>query len=79
MYTSYETQAHIRLHRQDLLAEAERDRLLSGPPRALPALIRRILSRMGRWLISLGARLEARYADASVSLAGTNGQYAGQR
>ena len=62
----YETQANIKLHQQDLLREAERDRLVAVASRTPPRLLRRVLAGAGRWLVVIGTRLESRYADAPV-------------
>jgi hypothetical protein len=61
----YETETTIRLHRQDLLREAERERLLPSP--AWSARLELLLARTGRFLIDVGTRLEARYATPSLS------------
>jgi len=56
----YEVDATIRLHRQALLREAERVRLLAaGRPRR--AHLAHVLARTGRLLVAVGTRLEARY------------------
>lgn len=63
---SYELHAIIEQHQQDLLREAQVDRLLAILPprsqRSSAAPVRRLLARTGRWLIAVGTRLEARYA-----------------
>jgi hypothetical protein len=79
MYQSdYETQATIRLHRQAMLHEAEQERLLDNTHRAGPgrwhSLLRwrivaplgRTLVGAGRWLVSVGTKLETRYADGAI-------------
>ena len=63
--TPYETQATIRLHRQALLAEAARERLLSTQTQSRP--LEQLLARAGRLLIDLGTRLETRYAASLLS------------
>jgi len=55
----YEIQSTIRLHRQDLLREAEQERLFVLPARRAP--LKLLLARTGRFLIAIGTRLEARY------------------
>lgn len=60
----YETHATIRLRREALLDEAERERLL-GEVRPRHALLAHVLARTGRLLVALGTRIEARYAIAS--------------
>jgi len=75
MYPSHdETQAIIKLHQQDLLKEAEEDRLLALVSRTRSRLPRRLLAGAGRWLVVVGTRLESRYADAQVSVALATGQ-----
>jgi hypothetical protein len=64
----YEMHTTIRLHRQDLLREAERERLLASPARS--AGLKLLLARTGRFLIDVGTRLEARYATPSLSAVG---------
>ena len=79
MYRSdYETQATIGRHRQALMREVERERLLANTHRirlygwrsprgwGIFASLRRVLAGTGRWLISVGTKLEARYADGAV-------------
>jgi hypothetical protein len=62
----YETQATIKLHRQDLLREAERERLLLAQL-TQSARLERVLTRAGRRLIELGTWLETRYVDPVLS------------
>ena len=65
MYPSaYETQATVKLHRRELLREAERDRALAQAACPPPRSLRRVLAGAGRWLVLVGTRLERRYADA---------------
>ena len=64
----YETQANIKLHQQDLLREAERDRLVAVASRTPSRSFRRVLAGTGRWLVVIGTRLESRYANAPVSV-----------
>jgi hypothetical protein len=61
----FETHTTIKLHRQDLLREAERERLLVSP--TWNARLERLLARTGRFLIAIGTRLEARYAPPALS------------
>jgi hypothetical protein len=61
----YETHTTIRLHRQELLGEAERERLLGA---ARPSTrLERLLARTGRLLIEIGTQLETRYSSPSLS------------
>ena len=62
----YETHATIKLHRQALLQEAARARLLAQTP-ARRAPLDLLLARMGHLLIEIGTRLETRYTPASLS------------
>jgi hypothetical protein len=56
----YETHATIRLHREALLREAERERLLdAGQPRRAP--LAQLLVRTGHLLVALRTRLDPRY------------------
>ena len=64
--SQYEIEATIRLHRQDLVREAERDRLF-GARWVPPAPLRRMLASAGRRLVVLGSRLEARWTDSSAA------------
>ncbi len=63
---SYELHATIEQRQQDLHREAEADRLLANLPpriqRSSVAPVKRLLARIGRWLVVVGTRLEARYA-----------------
>jgi hypothetical protein len=61
----YETQTTIRLHRQALLREAARERLLASP--SFGDRLELLLARTGRFLIDVGTRLEARYASPILS------------
>ncbi len=45
-------------HRQDLLREAEHERMLAGLPKASSSSIRRLTGRLGMLLIALGMRLQ---------------------
>jgi hypothetical protein len=60
----FELQATIKLHRQDLLGEAEREHLLARRP-AQGTRVEQLLARTGRLLIAIGTRLESRYATAA--------------
>jgi hypothetical protein len=63
---AYETEATIRLHRQALQREAEQQRLLVRVPiRAKP--LDQSLAHIGRFLIALGTRLEARYTNTTAT------------
>ena len=60
----FEIGAPIRLHREALLREAERERLpATVRPRRAP--LGPFLARTGRLLIAVGTRLEARYASGA--------------
>ena len=64
MYPStYETEAVIRLHQQDLLQAAERDRMLARR-RTVGSPLHRALAGAGGWLVRVGSRLQERYTDA---------------
>jgi len=66
----FELQATIKLHRQALRQEAQRERLLAaGRPRRAP--IEQLLARTGRVLVAVGTRLETRYTRATPALPAT--------
>jgi hypothetical protein len=45
-------------HRQELLREAEQQRLLTGAPRSRFQIIRRSAASLGRLFVAVGARLK---------------------
>ena len=61
----YETYTTIRLHRQTLLREAERERVLASP--TFGSRLALLLARTGRFLVAVGTRLEARYSSPFLS------------
>ena len=62
----YETRSTIKLHRQELLREAEQERLLAKRP-VQSTRMERLLSRTGRRLVEVGTWLETRYTDPALS------------
>jgi hypothetical protein len=68
-HPQYDTEAMIKLHQQDLLHQAERDRLLSAAGRTHSSAPRRLLAATGKWLVVIGSRLQSRYGDAPASVA----------
>ena len=62
--STYETQAVIRLHQQDLLQAAERERMLLAQRRMVASPLHRALAGIGEWLVRMGTQLVRRYADA---------------
>jgi hypothetical protein len=58
----------ITAHQQDLIAEAERERLLRAARRAHPGVADALLLAMAGALIGAGQRLRASYDDRHASL-----------
>lgn len=57
-----ETNKIIQMREQDLLREAEQDRLLRQAREASPRLYRRVLASVGSLLIATGEKLQGSYA-----------------
>ncbi len=58
-----------RCRRQDLMAEAERERLYNlavGGRRSLGKMYRRMMARFGAWLVARGSWLQERYTASTI-------------